>query len=134
MLCPKCEYIVERTDLPHVVRRCEGCGRKLHIHEPGAHGIGFNVRKGDQVVIPKDWLKLSLNPLKSTSRFSRYGLQWFAQQIHLEELPKKKKNEVAADTQGESLEELKANLRDLYADLISGEIRGIRKVAELAVG
>lgn len=90
MTCPKCEYIVERPDLPHVIRRCEGCGRSLHIHDPGAHGIGFKISKGDQVVIPKDWLKLSLNPLKSSGRFSRYGLQWFAQQIHLEELPKKK--------------------------------------------
>jgi hypothetical protein len=96
MPCPKCEHIVQRPDLPHVVRKCEGCGHELHIHEPGAHGIGFNIRKGDQVVIPKDWLKLSLNPLKSTGHFSRYGLQWFAEQIHLEELPKKK-NEVAQE-------------------------------------
>jgi hypothetical protein len=96
MTCPKCEQIVERPDLPHVLRPCEGCGRELCIHEPGAHGIGFNVRKGDQVVIPKEWLKLSLNPLKSSGQFSRYGLQWFAEQIHLEELPKKK-NEVAAE-------------------------------------
>ena len=96
MPCPKCEHVVERPDLPHVVRQCEGCGRELHIHEPGAHGIGFNVRKGDRVVIPKEWLTLSLNPLKSRGQFSRYGLQWFAQQIHFEELPKKK-NEIPAE-------------------------------------
>jgi hypothetical protein len=96
MPCAKCEHIVERPDLPHVVRQCEGCGRDLHIHEPGAHGIGFNVRKGDRVVIPKDWLTLSLNPLKSRGQFSRYGLQWFAEQIHFEDLPKKK-NDVAAE-------------------------------------
>ncbi|HKU76498.1 MAG TPA: Shedu immune nuclease family protein [Pyrinomonadaceae bacterium] len=41
-------------------------------------------------MIPSDLLKLSLNPLKSTAQFSRYGLQWFAQQIHLEDLPRKK--------------------------------------------
>lgn len=92
MACPKCADVIERPDLPHVVRNCEGCGRELHIHEPGAHGIGFNVRKGDKVVIPGDWLKLSLNPLKSTGQFSRYGLQWFAQQIHLEDLPRKKED------------------------------------------
>jgi hypothetical protein len=96
MACAKCENVVERPDLPHVVRKCEGCGRDLKIHEPGPHGIGFNIRKGDQVVIPGDWLKLSLNPLKSTGQFSRYGLQWFAQQIHLEELPKKKE-EIASE-------------------------------------
>jgi len=37
-------------------------------------------------------------------------------------------------TQGETLEELRENLRDLYTDLTSGEIPGIRRVAELAVG
>lgn len=37
-------------------------------------------------------------------------------------------------TQGESLEQLQDNLRDLYTDLASGEIPGIRRVAELTVG
>ena len=37
-------------------------------------------------------------------------------------------------TQGESLAELEENLRDLYQDLTSGEIPGVRKVAELSVG
>lgn len=96
MSCLKCQSIAERPDLPHVIRKCEGCGRPLCIHEPGPHGIGFNVRKGDQVVIPSNWLKLSLNPLKSSGQLSRYGLQWFAEQIHLEELPKKK-DDVAAE-------------------------------------
>jgi len=37
-------------------------------------------------------------------------------------------------TQGESLAELEENLRDIYKDLTSGEIPGIRKVAELTIG
>jgi hypothetical protein len=37
-------------------------------------------------------------------------------------------------TQGETTEELKKNLRDLYRDLTSGEIPGIRSVADLSVG
>ncbi len=36
-------------------------------------------------------------------------------------------------TQGETLEELKENLKDLYKDLTSGEIPCVRKVAELQV-
>jgi len=36
-------------------------------------------------------------------------------------------------TQGESLEELKENLKDLYKELSSGEIPCVRKVAELEV-
>lgn len=37
-------------------------------------------------------------------------------------------------TQGQTLAELQENLRDLYRDLTSGEIQGIRRVAELTVG
>jgi predicted RNase H-like HicB family nuclease len=36
-------------------------------------------------------------------------------------------------TQGESLEDLRDHLRDLYRDVTSGEIPGIRKVEELTV-
>ena len=36
-------------------------------------------------------------------------------------------------TQGESRSELEENLRDLYRNLRSGEIPGVRSVAELAV-
>jgi len=36
-------------------------------------------------------------------------------------------------TQGESLSDLEENLRDLYRDLTSGEIPGIRTVAELVM-
>jgi predicted RNase H-like HicB family nuclease len=36
-------------------------------------------------------------------------------------------------TQGESLEDLKESLRELYKDLTSGEIPGIRKLDELVV-
>jgi predicted RNase H-like HicB family nuclease len=36
-------------------------------------------------------------------------------------------------TQGESLDELKDHLRDLYDDLTSGELPGIRQVDELVV-
>ena len=37
-------------------------------------------------------------------------------------------------TQGETLPELEENLRDLFRDLTSGEIPGIRRVAELEMG
>jgi hypothetical protein len=36
-------------------------------------------------------------------------------------------------TQGETLDDLKGHLRDLYHDLTSGELPGIRKVDELVV-
>jgi len=35
-------------------------------------------------------------------------------------------------TQGETVEDLKEHLRDLHADLTSGQLPGIRKVDELA--
>jgi predicted RNase H-like HicB family nuclease len=36
-------------------------------------------------------------------------------------------------TQGKSFEDLKAHLASLYADLVSGEIPGVRRRGELAV-
>jgi len=36
-------------------------------------------------------------------------------------------------TQGESLDELQENLKDLYEDLTGGHIPGVRKVAELRI-
>ena len=36
-------------------------------------------------------------------------------------------------TQGESLSELKENLKDIYCELTSGNIPGVRKVGELVV-
>jgi hypothetical protein len=36
-------------------------------------------------------------------------------------------------TQGETLDDLKVHLRDLHADLTSGELPGIRKVDDLVV-
>lgn len=37
-------------------------------------------------------------------------------------------------TQGETLEERQGNLRDLYVDLTSGQIPGIRRSVELTLG
>ncbi len=36
-------------------------------------------------------------------------------------------------TQGETLDELKENLRDIYKDLVSGVIPHVRRVAELEI-
>lgn len=37
-------------------------------------------------------------------------------------------------TQGESLDDLKEHLRDLFEEFLSGEIPGIKKVEEIEVG
>lgn len=37
-------------------------------------------------------------------------------------------------TQGESLDELKENLKDLHEELTSGEIPSVRRVGELMIG
>lgn len=36
-------------------------------------------------------------------------------------------------TQGDTLDDLKEHLKDLYRDLTSGHIQGIRRVAELSL-
>ncbi|MCC6365678.1 MAG: type II toxin-antitoxin system HicB family antitoxin [Bryobacterales bacterium] len=61
----------------------------------------------------------------STARYLRWqeGEMWLG---YLEQYPD-------YVTQGESLSDLEENLRDLYRDLGSGEIPGIRTVAELVM-
>lgn len=92
MTCPKCQDIVDRKDLPHVIRKCEGCGRLMYVHESGKHGLGIKIRKGDTFVIPEGWIKLSPHPLKGKGILTKEGLHWFAQMSFIEGLPSKKDN------------------------------------------
>jgi hypothetical protein len=90
MSCEVCNSIVERDDIPHVVRKCKGCGRNLHVVEPGPHGRGIQIRASDQFVMPQSAIAMSLNPLQSKGQFTRYGLAWFAERTHLADLPTKR--------------------------------------------
>jgi hypothetical protein len=36
--CEQCRDVVERTDVPHAVRKCPGCGREMHVAEPVTKG------------------------------------------------------------------------------------------------
>ena len=51
------------------------------------------------------------------------GSMWLG---HLEEYPDYM-------TQGETLEELQENLKDLHEELTSGQIPGVRRVAEMRI-
>lgn len=83
MSCDLCRGVVEQANSPHVLRSCAGCGRALRIVEPGDHGKGIRVQKGDRLVIPAGWFKMSANPLTSTGHFSRFGLEWFIKQVFI---------------------------------------------------
>lgn len=83
MTCPRCENIVERFDVPHVIRSC-ACGREMHIVEPGEHGKGMLIRPGDRATIPDGWLTISLNPLQSRGRLFRPAIEMLANQLFLE--------------------------------------------------
>ncbi len=86
MTCPLCKDIVERTDVPHVIRKCSGCGREMHMTELGEHGRGIFIREGDRFVIPEGFIKIALNPLKSTGRLFKPGLDMMATNLFLEGL------------------------------------------------
>ncbi len=95
MACKSCEKLEDITDLsrPYTVHTCEKCGRKVKQRNPGAHGIGLNVQKGDQVVLPASFLTMSANPLKATGQFSSYGLKWFAEMMFGVDIATKKNRE-----------------------------------------
>ena len=83
MPCKACEKIedVAEDDGLFVIRKCDGCGREMKVREPGKHGIGIEIRKGDRPVIPAGWLNVSANPFKSSGHFTKHGLGWFAQLV-----------------------------------------------------
>lgn len=62
----------------YTVRTCKVCGREYAVQEPGEEGFGIKIREGERVVLAKEALKISPNPLKGSGQFSRYGVSWFA--------------------------------------------------------
>jgi len=121
MSCVKCNEKFDIDDLsrPYVVRTCDSCGRKINLREPGAHGKGLIIEKGDQVVLPADFLKIAANPLKGNGNFLRPGLEWFAQLIFVGDLLGRREN-IIEEIEKNELDTLK-RLRDsdLNRQLIS---------------
>ena len=92
--CDQCRYIVDQKDVPHVIRICPGCGRTMYVHESGDHGIGMQVRKGDTLNIPLDWMRPSFSPLEGNMRPTHLGLQWLAEMTLQGQLPDQNKQEM----------------------------------------
>jgi hypothetical protein len=80
MVCKSCDQIEDVTEAsgPYIIRNCSQCGRAMKLRDPGEHGIGIQVRKGDKVVIPAGWLQIAANPLRGSGYLSKSGLDWFA--------------------------------------------------------
>ncbi len=117
MTCEKCKNITDQRNVPHTIRVCENCGRTMYVRELGKHGKSINIRQGDTVVIPKNWLNLSFSPLKGTGRFTKAGLQWFAKLIFLEDLPNKRDEFPAELTRLERFADEVLSNSDLLKDL-----------------
>jgi Domain of unknown function (DUF4263) len=110
MACEKCLNVSEPDENAwHVLRPCPGCGREIRVAEPGKHGIGLKINKGDKVVAPS--LILSPNPLRGGGHFTRHGIGWYAEHTFIGDLPRRKDDFPAAvSAMVESLEqELKAS-------------------------
>src|SRR5713101_2824780 len=58
----------------------------MHMTELGEHGRGIFIREGDRFVIPEGFIKIALNPLKSTGRLFKPGLDMMATNLFLEGL------------------------------------------------
>ncbi|MFZ3353442.1 MAG: Shedu immune nuclease family protein [Xanthobacteraceae bacterium] len=111
MPCKACEKVEDVTDDGglYIVRECDQCGRKIKIREPGKHGIGVKIRKGDQVVMPAEWLAISANPLKSRGHLSKHGVGWFAQLVFTNDLGRQK-----------DLLSVIAQMDDQYGEVLKG--------------
>lgn len=121
MTCPACGNWIEITDLsgPYVIRTCLSCGSKFNLREPGKNGHGIRIKKGDQFVFPKNSIKISANPLKGTGQLTKYGLDWFAKEIFINDLRREEQiHGILTDTESECDEILGASkiLKDLDLD------------------
>lgn len=85
--CDQCGRSLVPLSTPHVSRACSECGKQVFLAEPGEGGKGIRVSRGDTFRIPAGWLQLSLDPAKSTGRFLRPGVAWFATNLLAGDLP-----------------------------------------------
>lgn len=118
MTCDRCEAIEDVSDVdgPYSIRPCEKCGRQMKIRELGKHGIGINIKAGDQFVLPANFFSISANPLKSSGHLYRPGLAWFIELIFASDITTKRNNFIPyLDKQ---LEQIDQNLRN--SDVFKG--------------
>ncbi len=136
MTCKLCkdQVEIENFDLPYVVRKCKSCGREMKIREPGEHGIGIKIQKGDQFIMPSDFIRIHANPLKGTVHISTDGLQWFAKLIFLGELPKKKEKIETEINKNNTLCEEILKKSDLIEDLDIENPEDADKIFEILKG
>ena len=90
MSCEQCNDLIGISDLstPYVTRTCSKCGRKINLRERNKNGHGIKFGEGDKFTIPKGFINLSANPLKSTTVLTKYGLAWFSKLIFIGQLEK----------------------------------------------
>jgi len=114
LLCSECNDIkdVDENVGPYSVETCPQCNRSIKIRRPGKHGIGIEVKKGEQLFIPTGWIKLSPNPLKSSGRFTKLGLQYFAQGAFIKQID----DDYLKDVEDKQ-SKLEARLRSIALDM-----------------
>jgi hypothetical protein len=85
--CDRCGVSLVGLDVPHVERPCAQCGKATYLVEPGENGAGVHIRAGDSFRIPAGWLKISLDPAKSSGQLYRAGVSWYVQMLLIGDLP-----------------------------------------------
>lgn len=77
--CEKCGHSLIPLKSWCVKRLCKECGQSFYIFELAEKGDGMQVHEGDQVVIPPEAIRMSLDSDKANGKFTRQGLPWFAE-------------------------------------------------------
>jgi hypothetical protein len=103
----------------------------MRVYEPGDHGIGVKIRKGDRFTIPAGWLRISANPLLGRGQFTKAGLEWFAKLIFLADHPRQADQFEELITKNDSLcvEILKAS--DLLAGVDVENPENLQQIYEI---
>jgi hypothetical protein len=78
--CDQCGRSLIPLAVPHVQRKCQECGKTVHVGGDG--GLGVRIEEGETFVIPANFFRFSLDPAKATGEFSRPGILWFMKQVY----------------------------------------------------
>ncbi len=86
--CTACGQRLSPVSGWQVQRICGQCGQDIYLAEPGEDGKGLKVQQGDRFHIPAGSIRMSLDPRKASTTFTRAGASWFVELLHMQGLAK----------------------------------------------
>ena len=80
--CDQCGRSLIPLNVPHVQRKCQDCGKTIHVAEPGEGGTGESRLKKETPLLFRRAAFVSHWTPQATGQFSRPGIAWFMKEVY----------------------------------------------------